>query len=431
MRAASSPAATDSDTEASFLAFERRWDRTWALLPYLLIGLAFVASMIPLDTSPSDRWVIAALVLALLGWHYWFVTRHPHWPERHLVPMAVYFVGLLTLALVLSGRAEPFALVVVGCFPMAFVALPGRWAYLGVAVTGPCAVLALTWPVLDVSLLAQAVGASVLAGFVGWAIRRIEAEGIRRREAHAELVALTAALRSANADKDALRTQLTRTAHEAGVAAERARLARDFHDTLAQGLAGIGSQLENADTLLPEHHPAGPRVRTALRLARTSLAEARRSVQALRPGPLSGDGLIGAIRQTVDLWSQEHALPVRLEVTGDVEPTDEAVQTALLRFTQEGLANIGRHARAAEATVTVSGMGDLVMIDIFDDGVGFEVAALEPGDAGGGYGLTAARERLAAVHGRLSIESAPGAGTTVTATVPAPVVVPAQAEAPR
>lgn len=427
MKEASPTAGTASDAGAGFLAFERRWDRTWALLPYLLIGFAFVASVIPPSTSLRDRLVIASVVLVLLVWHYWFVTRHPHWPERRLVPMAVYFAGLLTLALVLSARAEPFALVVVGCFPMAFVALPGRWAYGGVAATGLCAMVGISGPVLNVSLLVQALGASVLAGVVGWAVRRMETEAIRRREAHAELVALTVALRRANADKDALRAQLTRTAHEAGVAAERARLARDFHDTLAQGLAGIGSQLENADTLLPEHHPAGPRVRTALRLARSSLAEARRSVHALRPGPLSADGLIAAIREIVDLWTEQHARPVRLEVTGDVEPTDEAVQTALLRFTQEGLANIGRHAQASQATVTISGVGDVVMIDIFDDGVGFEVAALGPGDADGGYGLAVARERLATVNGQLSIESAPGAGTTVTATVPAP----ARAEARR
>lgn len=159
-------------------------------------------------------------------------------------------------------------------------------------------------------------------------------------------------------------------------------------------------------------------MRTALDLSRSGLAEARRSVQALRPGPLADDGLVTALRATVRLWQEQHATPARLEVSGPVDPEHEEVQTALLRFTQEALTNVARHARASQATVTVSRVGGWLIIDVFDDGVGFDVAAARPEDAVGGYGLVGIRERLSAVGATLSIESSPGAGTTVTATVP-------------
>lgn len=404
MRPALSPAGRTSATEEGFLAFERRWDRLWFVLPYLLLGFAFLASMTITGAGAQDRLIVTALSLALIVWHFWFINRHPHWPEHRLGPMAIYFIGLLSVSLVLSGLSAAFTLVVMGCYPMAFVALPGRWAYAGVALTGAGLLVMVGMPP-GISITAQLMGASALAAAIGWAIRRIESEAIRRREAHQEL--------------DALQRELSAAAHEAGVSAERARLARDFHDTLAQGLAGIGAQLEHADAQIAEGHPASKPVRTALALSRASLTEARRSVHALRPGPLSTDGLLGALRSFVGSWQDQHAIPARLEVTGAVEPTDAAVQTALLRFAQEGLANIARHAGASQATITLSAVGDQLMIDIFDDGDGFDVGAVGPGDADGGFGLIAARERLAAVGGELSIESTQGTGTTVTAIVPA------------
>lgn len=418
MSEASSPTKHASGTEASFGAFDRRWDQVWEILPYLLIVIAFVASMLVAPLDGRDRSVVAVLTVVLLLWHAWFITLHPSWVEVRLLPMALYFAGLVALALALCVRAEPFTLVLAGCYVLAFVTLPGAWAHVGVVLTGAALVASAGQLPPNASFTSQMVGASALAAIIGWAVRRIETEAIRRKEANDRLLSLAAELRQSNADKDALQAQASAAAHAAGVSAERARLARDFHDTLAQGLAGIGSQLENADADLAGGHPAAPRVKAALDLSRSSLAEARRSVQALRPGPLSDDGLVTALRATVELWQEQHGIPARLEVTGPVDPDDEDVQVALLRFTQEGLANVARHARATTATVTVSTVGDALIVDVFDDGTGFDVPALGPGDATGGLGLTGARERLAAVDGTLGIESAPGEGTTVTATVP-------------
>ncbi|HLR95949.1 MAG TPA: sensor histidine kinase [Jiangellaceae bacterium] len=418
MKAAASPAERVSDVGAGFLAFERRWNLAWELLPYLLIAVSYLLTLLTAGLPGAELLLVSLLVVVLLGWHLWFITLHPQWPERRLLPMVIYFVGLVNLALLLSSRAEPFSILVIGCFPMAFVALPGRWAYLGIGVTCLSLLVAIggTRPGMDLTV--QFVGLSVLAAAIGWTIRRIESEAVLRRQAHADLEELNHRLRRANREKEELQEDLVAAAREAGVAAERARLARDFHDTLAQGLAGIGSQLETADELIDAQHPAGQRVRTALELSRSSLAEARRSVNALRPGPLEVDDLLGALSGAVTDWQQQNSVPCRLAVTGTPVAVDLARQTAVLRIVQEGLANVARHADAAEVTVTVSYLDDRVMIDVFDDGAGFDPTEPVPAAAEGGYGLSAARERLDQLGGWLTVESAPGAGTTLTATVP-------------
>lgn len=418
MKAAESSAEPVSDVRARFLTFERRWQLAWELLPYLLIGFSFLLTILTAELPASELLLVGLLVAVLLGWQVWFITLHPQWPERRLLPMALYFAGLLTLALVLSSRAEAFSILVFGCFPMAFVALLGRWAYLGIGLTCLGLLIAIGGTRPDADLTVQLAGVGVLAAAIGWAIRRVETETVQRRQAHAELEERNDQLRQANREKEELQEDLVAAAREAGVAAERARLARDFHDTLAQSLAGIGSQLETADELIAAEHPARPRVRTALELSRSSLAEARRSVNALRPGPLEADDLLGALRSAVIGWQEHTAVPCRLTVIGTPVPVDLDRQTAMLRIVQEGLTNVARHAEATQATVTVSYLDDQMMIDIFDDGAGFEPTAPAPPGAEGGYGLSAARERLDEVGGWLSVESAPGAGTTLTATVP-------------
>lgn len=417
MSVGSPPTRHASDLEAAFSTFNRRWNQIWVWLPFLLLGISFATSIFATEVDSRDLLVISILTLVLFLWHIWFIVLHPKWPAQRLTSMVIYFCGLLTLAFVLTVRAEPFVLVLTGCYVMAFVAIPGRWAYLGVGLTGIGLLLSIGVFPPNLPVVAQIAGSSVLAAVVGWAMRWVESEAFRQKQAHAELLAVTTELQRTNENKDVLQRQLSAAARASGVASERARLAREFHDTLAQGLAGISAQLENADAQIAEHHPAGPRVKTALELSRSSLTEARRSVLALRPGPLSASSFATAFHETVRAWQQQHEIPLRVDLAGIVEPDDEKTQIALLRFLQEGLANVARHAAASEATLTVSGIGDQLIIDIFDDGVGFDPNALGPGDSQGGFGLVTARERLKSVGADLSIESSPESGTTITAIV--------------
>ncbi|MQY02897.1 sensor histidine kinase [Actinomadura macrotermitis] len=200
--------------------------------------------------------------------------------------------------------------------------------------------------------------------------------------------------------------------HEAGVLAERERLAREIHDTLAQGLTSMGMLLQAADREWGSD-PAAARghVRRAAGTAAENLEEARRFVRALAPPGLAAGSLPAALRAVAEGAGAD------LRVDGAEYPTGARAEEALLRVAQGALANAREHAGAARVVLTLSYLDDAVTLDIADDGAGFDPAAPRPG-AGRGYGLRAMRDRLAEAGGRLVVESAPGEGTVVAATIP-------------
>jgi signal transduction histidine kinase len=140
-------------------------------------------------------------------------------------------------------------------------------------------------------------------------------------------------------------------------------------------------------------------------------------VQALRPGPLDDAAhLPDAIGGLAERWSHTSGVEVRVEVTGSPVALPPALEVALFRTAQEGLANIAKHAAATRAGLTLSYTHEVVVLDVLDDGAGFDPAR----DTGRGdsYGLTAMRRRLREVGGALAVESAPGDGTAISAQVP-------------
>ena len=377
---------------------ERQWNRTWALAPF---GLLFLVSAVSVVTDPpADHPVTLGIAAGLAVWHWWFVVAHPQWWDRWAWPMAGYFVGVLAFSCVLVSRSDTFLLFAPICYVLAFVALPGRPAYVGVVLANAPMLLA-SGADLRQSLVNIAVG-TPLAALIGGMVRAMEREAIRRREINAELVAVAA-------ENARLQGLLVEQARSAGIAGERARLAREIHDTVAQGLTGIVTQLEAIDV------PPGP-VRTRLELAgglaRTSLVEVRRSIEALRPGPLQDARLGDAVRQAVTTCREQHGVHGTFTVTGTPVPLHSEVEVTVLRAAQEALSNVGRHARARRVDVTLSYMEDVVVLDVCDDGIGFA-----PGRTGG-FGLTALRDRVRALAGGVDIETGPGGGTAVSVTVP-------------
>jgi signal transduction histidine kinase len=237
----------------------------------------------------------------------------------------------------------------------------------------------------------------------------------RRAEMIDELADANRRLRETMQENAGLHAQLITQAREAGVLDERQRMAGEIHDTLAQGLTGIVTQLEAAARFDADPERRARHRETARTLARDSLAEARRSVQALRPGPLDqAPHLPGALDDLAQRWSRTSGVTVRIEVTGSPVPLPPPVEVALFRTAQEGLANIAKHAAASRAGLTLSYTHEVVMLDVLDDGTGFDTAP-----AADSYGLTAMRQRLRQVGGRLEIESSPGDGTALSASVPA------------
>ena len=194
--------------------------------------------------------------------------------------------------------------------------------------------------------------------------------------------------------------------------------AREIHDTIAQGLAGIITQLQAAERARPQPE----RHEWHLGQARESLTAARRSVAALRPVELEEAQLPNAIRDLARRWSAREGVPASVETTGDPVPLLTEIEVALFRAAQEALANIAKHAAAGKVRLTISYLEDTVMLDVHDDGVGFTVADLDgppPADRDSGYGLDSLRRRLDRALGTLTVESAPGSGTAVNASVPA------------
>jgi len=213
--------------------------------------------------------------------------------------------------------------------------------------------------------------------------------------------------------------RLIEQARHAAILEERQRLAREIHDTLAQGFTSIVMHLEAAEQALGGDLAAVQRhLDQARRTARESLAEARRLVWALRPEPLERTSLPKALRRVTARWSERSGIEAKMVTTGNVYPLPPQVEVTLLRAAQEALANVRKHAQATRVTVTLSYMDDLVVLDVQDNGLGFEVTWPPTAEAKRGLGLLGIRERVEQLGGTLLIESTPGQGTTLVVEIP-------------
>jgi signal transduction histidine kinase len=346
------------------------------------------------------------------------------------VPHVVVFVvglQLITLALVLW---EAFALgsgwfgfLAAVCFGYTRALPRLSWQLAGAAGVALIAACSQTAGLNSSELFHVAVGIVALTvdlllmGSLAWLLWEHEQQAARNQRALAELEAANRRLEATIAENEGLHQQLLANAREAGVLDERRRMAREIHDTLAQGLTGIVTQLQAAEQVAARapDDPTGWRrhVDAATRLARESLTEARRSVDALRPEPLEGCRLSEALAGVAERWSAINGIRAQVTITGTARPIDADAEFALLRAAQEALANVARHAHATRVGLTISYMENEVALDVRDDGVGFDPTAL-----GHGFGLVAMRQRIERLSGSLQVESEPGGGTAVSACVP-------------
>jgi NarL family two-component system sensor histidine kinase YdfH len=204
---------------------------------------------------------------------------------------------------------------------------------------------------------------------------------------------------------------------ELTISQERQRMARELHDTLVQGVAGLILQLEAADS----HLDAGRAERAqavlqqAMQLARLTLHDARRAIQALRPVALELGNLVEALEQEVGQFAVTSGLQATfVDDSGPIDLPPDVAQE-ILRIVQEGLRNIARHAQASHALVKLTSDAQGIRVGVQDDGVGFEPGAT--GERPGRFGLAGMRERAERIGGTLHIESEPGRGTRLTLVV--------------
>jgi signal transduction histidine kinase len=380
--------------ERSFLLWDSYFAVVWAATVVFVLGTGY--------PQWHFRLAAAALLLPLIPWYVAvgrpLMMSDP--PDERL--SLRYLAGSLALFLpsgILVGetRMLTFALV-----PQCFIALRMRRALVAVTVINlvPVAGWALVWwpggqDVFFNSMFA--VVTLVFSAAVGsWASRIIE----QSRERAALIVEL-----------DASRHELSRLSAAHGALAERERLTREIHDTLAQGFTSLLMLGQAVEAELDHDLPQARRhLALMTETARQNLAESRALVAGGAPADLDGASLPDALRRL----AARHEATV--EVTGPVRALPPALEVVALRACQEGLANARKHAGSpVGVAIALTYAEEGLTVSVRDDGCGFD-----PGRVRGGYGLAGLRARAAEVGGTGRVRSAPGDGTTVTVRLPVP-----------
>ena len=386
------------------------WKRSLWLWTSVFV-LAFMAAFILyyLEYGRTENLALTAvLTVGVIGWHLgamWLFSRLPNFRERPSLTMP-YAIGLILFWVAMVRIDDLFYFGLAGVFSQIFFTVTLRIASAFAIVVSLLIVLLQTvWggrPFSWSTLLLYAIPTIIGIGMGAWL------ETILRQSQERKQLA---------EDLRATRDELAQSERRAGMLTERQRLAHEIHDTLAQGFISIIMHLETAEqSLSPNESDVQLQIEQAKETARHNLQQARRVVADLRPESLENHSLPAAIQRTVERWSSSHNIPATLQTTGTPLPLHPDVDVTLLRATQEALANIHKHAQAQNVTVTLSYMGDSVLLDVQDDGVGLNGS--KPSPFGGGFGLQAMRERAAQFGGELLLESEPGSGTTVVVKIP-------------
>jgi signal transduction histidine kinase len=371
---------------------------------HVLIAALLVLVLVRLPALPPPAAVAGLVLVAVFAAVYVSSAFVRRVPEARRRPAATVWVTVLALVWVGLVLLVPEAAYL--AFPLFFLLLhllPHRLGPVAVVVVTAIAILALG--------LHQGFSAGVVIGpVIGAGVAILLGLGYRAlAQEAAEREALLAELLST-------RDRLAETEREQGALAERARLAREIHDTVAQGLSSIQLLLHAAERADPDR-PGIEHVRLARETAAESLAETRAFIRELTPPALDA-GLGEALRRLGEAQSTPGGLRVEVETPPSLDlPMD--LQTALLRIAQGAVANVRQHAGAHRASLTVRVDRDETVLVVADDGVGFDPQTVAAGPGGAdSFGLRAIAERVAQLDGTLDIDSAPGHGTRLTVTVP-------------
>jgi signal transduction histidine kinase len=376
-----------------------------APFPSLLVATTFAVLGPGGSARPAGPTLALAVVTA--GWAalLWSPARLCRRPFK-----VAYFAGLLILVTVLTVWSPWYAFVSWVVFPQALVLFSSRGALLGL-VAG-CVLPT----VVQSSVHASGLPEPSYALLLSFVLPLLAASWVAGRE---------------NDRRRALMRQLSETQQElvdqarrAGIADERARITQELHDTLTQALAATVARLEAAQHT-QDSTDRQRQLEQASTAARYGLTESRRSLGALRPADLDGQTLgdaLLALEADASIYRPPAGGPsVRVDIAGAADPVPPEIEHALYRVAREAVTNAVRHARAETVHVSLSWLDDLVLLDVTDDGIGFRPEPAGQARAacdGSGLGLATMRQRIRQVGGELTIESAPGEGTVISAGVP-------------
>jgi signal transduction histidine kinase len=395
-------------------SMEARVPGAWSrLLPIIVVACFFIALVMSVRLGRANlsaslligAWTLGAVTLPFL----WQASIISIWPALLIAPICA--AGLLidgAASIVLAALATLLVLTLgwlqmEGFIPMSAVVSPGQGQILAILPVSATAFwIAMYWMIAGLTYL--------LAGGLQRSLeynRRL-ALGLRRfsNELEARVAQQTA--------------ELLEQSQETARLEERTRVARDIHDTLAQGLTGIVVQLGAAQRALEAESPdTAEHIELAQSMAREALAEARRSIWNLRAPALERGGLSDALQGLVERKSHGE-IQIDFKSMGEVWQLASDVESSLLRVCQESLVNVTKHAGATEAHVVLEYAPDLVRFSVCDNGAGFDDQTLASSHAAqgpwDGFGLLGMRERIQQFGGTLTLSNEGGA--QVEAIVP-------------
>ena len=384
---------------------QHAWNRGGVWDTYFAVVLAATLLIVLTTSDPVTARAVAAISLAATVPLYLLVGRPAIACDRDTRMGTIYVICLVVLVVIAQTQVGTASWVMFGACPQCFMAmsLPRAFAAVVALNTTPVA-LGVASIRRNPGSVAFVLGTVVLGlafsvVFGTWISRIIE----QSRE-RAQLIERL----------EAAQAELADLSRQAGTLAERQRLAGEIHDTIAQGLTSIVMLLQAADGEIGADPPEARRhVGLAAQTARESLTEARAMVAALTPAHLDGGPLHEALGRLTDRIGAELGITARFEVCGPARPLPANAEVVLLRAAQEALANVRKHARAADVQVILAYQPQAVRLDIRDDGAGFD-----PEQLNGGYGLRGMRSRILQVGGSLLVRARPGAGTALSVEVP-------------
>lgn len=386
-----------------------RWYHTTSGIFAATVLLSIILVMADGSTPWSNRLIGTTLVILLIAW---FRFRG-QWSDIHSdLDVVLYFAVLVTVLSAAISQHNGFALILFSAYWQGFaylrivpslvyatiLTLASQWAFGNLRSTSLRDII--TSPTIVLIVFVALVVSGLLASY----IETIEREAERRAD-------LLKQLREAQ-------QELAAREREAGVSLERQRLAGEIHDTVAQHFTSIVTNLEAAEARADVNPDAAKKHLYAARnAARQGIADARSMVHALQPEVLMGKSIGDALRQMASDATEDHGR-INFREEGQPVSLDRLRETILVRALQESLNNERKHARATVIHVVLAWLDDEVILDIQDNGVGFNLEDIEKPAHGHRMGLTTMRQRVESAGGTWTIESSPGEGASLAVSFP-------------
>ncbi|MCX5562372.1 sensor histidine kinase [Streptomyces sp. NBC_00038] len=391
-------------TARSTVDFGYRYRVGWhVLIAAVAIPLA-VAITADVTVALGQRLLALGTLAVIVAWYALVAplameNRDERWGAAYFAVLAVAFPLLLAIAPIsgaLLFALGPQLFVMVARWRIRIPLLLILYAELAWAMLAPVGVGRYTLAMIGVTVLVP-MTVTILVGAYLTGIR----EQNRKRAALIEELTRT-------------RAALERAGHQAGVHAERERLAAEIHDTLAQGFTSILMLAQVARTTLHRDPAAADSQLDILeQTARENLAEARSLIAALAPADLTGRSLADALDRLAARHTRDTGTRVEVSIFGERSGAPTGTDIALLRTAQEALANVGKHADATTVQIELRHENGLMALAVTDDGKGFDPATVR-----GGYGLPGIGTRATGLGGTCTVRSAPGQGATVRVELP-------------